>query len=428
MKRLRLNAADSSLLALDRFMDDRGRIGRNLVHLVVELDGAITIADLERGLGRLLQATPWPAATLRHGFPLFPPYWTASNPVHPRVREFEVDAGDRSAVDRHLQARLDDPIDPRREAPIRFDVLRASETSRTTLVLTWFHPLMDPRGAENLIGYLDRLAAEEVNVVWPEGVPDLAAPPLSTPWRDRLQQARSGKQYLDSFRETPPPTPTGAEPGAKACFRLTRFVAPDSPDRRHAEMTWRLAVVGRALGRVFRDRLGDAPFVLPISVDLRKKGDAGPVFGNHLSLHFTRFTPTEDPADTVRALRMEMIEAMKEGRHEATMAAIHLIRGLPVSLLAKRMASSTRGALASFHFADTGDYRGARPTFLGATVVNGYHIPTVTPRPGLGLFLNRHGDHENLVVSWRDGAVSADEVEALIADVGESLEWKRCPE
>jgi len=188
-------------------------------------------------------------------------------------------------------------------------------------------------------------------------------------------------------------------------------------------MTWRLAVVGRAIRRIFSNRIGSDPFVLPISVDLRKKGEAGPVFGNHLSLHFARFEGNEEPSETVRELRTQLLDAMRNGTLDATMAAIHLIRGLPVPLLAKRMAASTRGELASFHFADTGDYRGATPSLFGRSIVNAYHVPTVTPKPGLGVFINRHRDKENIVVGWRNGGIEADEVDALIKDISESLGW-----
>ncbi len=429
--RLLLNAADASLLALDRFMDS-GRVGKNLVHLVVELDGAPDPATIQRGLDRFVGVTPWASSRLRRGGPLFPPYWIASRknaPEAPPVVTHTLDTSDRSTIDTFLEDRLDDRIDPFSQAPVRFDLIKPTaqqrlHAQRHLFVLTWFHPLMDPRGAETFLLHLDRLTTEDASQVWPDGVPNLAAPARSGPLRKELQQARSGKRYLDSFRDCPPRCPSHpVAPSAPARFRLATFPAPAEVDRKSVEMTWRLAVVGRTIRRVFGDRIGTDPFVLPISVDLRKKGEPGPVFGNHLSLHFAKFNGSDDTEENVKELRTQMIDVMRDGRLDATMAAIHLIRGLPVPLLARRMAASTRGGLASFHFADTGDYRGASPTLFGQRVDNAYHIPTVTPKPGLGVFINRHGDNENIVVGWRDGGIDKGEVDALIADIADSLGW-----
>ena len=46
----------------------------------------------------------------------------------------------REDFHRQLEVELNTAIDPKRQAPIRFLVVD------NVLVMTWFHPLMDPRG------------------------------------------------------------------------------------------------------------------------------------------------------------------------------------------------------------------------------------------------------------------------------------------
>ena len=124
--RLPLNAADASLLALDRFMDG-GRVGKNLVHLVVELDREPEPTRVTRALERFVRVSPWPSSRLRRGAPMFPPYWLARTDGEietPPVTTHAVDTTDRAAIDAFLENRLDVRIDPFAGAPVRFDVVR----------------------------------------------------------------------------------------------------------------------------------------------------------------------------------------------------------------------------------------------------------------------------------------------------------------
>jgi hypothetical protein len=55
--------------------------------------------------------------------------------------------------------------------------------------------------------------------------------------------------------------------------------------------------------------------------------------------------------------------------------------------------------------------------------VNGYHVPCVLPRPGIGVFFNRCAGVNNVVVSWVEGAVGEDEAARVVGTVGEEMGW-----
>ena len=67
------------------------------------------------------------------------------------------------------------------------------------------------------------------------------------------------------------------------------------------------------------------------------------------------------------------------------------------------------GELFSFNCADLADWPAALEQCFGRRVVNAYHVPVVPPRPGLGVFFNRCGNRNNVVVSWMEGVVSRDD-------------------
>ena len=145
----------------------------------------------------------------------------------------------------------------------------------SVLVLTWFHPLMDARGGQNLVAHL--------------------SPCRSTRGRDPLgrrvsgRRARSGPPDAEGARSYCRGQPEisadarsraaglpgdDAGPAGPSLLRAASFAGPDAGDQRATrEISWRLAVVGKAMAELWQRRgLPDAPFLLPISVDLRPKG------------------------------------------------------------------------------------------------------------------------------------------------------------
>jgi hypothetical protein len=399
--------------------------------LVVHCDGPVDAGRLSTSLDRFLEFCPWPASRLRRPFPWGKLHWAAGRDadfVRPSVRRQTVATAEevRQAID----AEINTAIDPRREPPLRFLILDGAPevAGAGALVLTWFHPLMDPRGAQNLLHHLAHLDRHAGDAPWGSAVSLFVRPPDSRSFRERGRLARKSLEYMRTLPRAQPVSPTTTRPTGRVCFRQMSFAECDSPARPvrvTRQIWWRVAVVGKAMRGLWEQRrVPDVPFLLPIAVDLRPKGDLGPTFGNMLAFHFARFKPT-DAADVPRLasmLRDQMADAVRGGQIEANDVAMDYLQYRPLGFV-RRALRRTGSETFSFNCADVADFPAALDRCFGGRVLNAYHVPAVPPRPGIGVFFNRCSGRSNLVVAWIDGVVTDHEVTRIVDTVREELGW-----
>ena len=235
---------------------------------------------------------------------------------------------------------------------------------------------------------------------------------------------------MRALTPVPPVSPgTGLTVPGRARFRQASFVERDPrarDDRATREICWRLALVGKAMAGLWQQRrLPDVPFLVPVSVDLRPKGEPGATFGNQLAFHFARFTPsqTADVAGLTGALRQQMVEALRDGQIEANRVAMEFLKYRPLSMMLGKLPGTAGRETFSFNCADIAEFPPALTSLFGRRVVNAYHAPAVLPRPGIGVFFNRCATRNNLVISWVDGAVTTEEVARILEVVREGMGW-----
>jgi hypothetical protein len=405
----------------------------NNVLLAVEVDGAIAPDRIRRAVDRLLDSTPWPAARLRRPFPWGKLHWVAgprATLVPPPVRQCAVPTSE--ALHAELEAELNAAIDPWRHPPLRLLIAHCgSGRPRAVLVLTWFHALMDPRGGQNLLMRLADLDRDDGTDAAPAG--PSAAPADARPLRERGRIARRSLHYMRSLAPLPPVSPgTGLASPGRVRFRRDSFVEREPPGdaRPTREISWRLALVGKAMAGLWarRELPLHVPFLVAVAVDLRPRGELGPIFGNTLAFHFARFLPaeTDDVTALARRLRRQMADAVRDGQIEANAVAMEFLHYRPLATMLKDLPGTGTGETFSFNCADVSDFPGAGASLFGRRVLDAYHAPAVFPRPGIGVFFNRCGTRNNLVVSWIDGAVTADEVAAIVEVVRLGMTWNRC--
>jgi hypothetical protein len=334
------------------------------------------------------------------------------------------------AIRQAIDAEINTAIDPRREPPLRFLILDGAPEAvgAGVLVLTWFHPLMDPRGAQNLLHHLVHLDRHPGDAPWGGALPVFVRAPASRSFRERGRLARKSLAYMRTLPRVQPVSRAATRPTGRVCFRQVSFAERASAARRvraTREIWWRLAVVGKAMRGLWERRsVPDVPFLLPIAVDLRPKGDLGPTFGNMLAFHFARFRPS-DAADVprlARLLREQMADAVRRGQIEANDVAMDFLQYRPLALV-RRALRRTGGETFSFNCADVTDFPAALECCFGRRVVNAYHVPAIPPWPGLGVFFNRCAGRTNLVVAWIDGVVTDDDVTQIVTTVREEMGW-----
>jgi len=433
VRRLPLRGADLVLVAMQALWKREGVSNNTL--MVVHCDGPLDPARIGRALERFVELCPWPASRLRRPFPWGQLHWAApahAAPEAPAVRHQRLTTPD--GLHGLLAAELNRAIDPRVEPPLRvaiFDTMIDAAGPQSALVLTWFHPLMDPRGAQNLLAHLAHLDEADGRAPWGGAPPAFATEPDPRPLKERGRLGRQSQRYMRALVPDSPVSPGSglAHPGLIR-FEQASFVGDDhglGGVHSTREVCWRLALVGRTMADLWRRRgLPDVPFLVPVSIDLRPKGEPGATFGNVLAFHFARFKPSEtsDVTALTRTLRDQMTEALRDGQIDASAVAMEFLKYRPVSLMLRDLPGTATRETFSFNCADLADFPPALEKLFGRRVVNAYHAPAVLPRPGVGVFFNRCGIRNNLVVSWVEGAMKEEEVTRIIEGVREGMQWR----
>jgi hypothetical protein len=431
-----LRGADLVFLAMHRPYAGM-KVSHNTL-LVVQCDRPVELTRLRRAFGRLAEFCPWPASRLRRGLPWGGLHWAAGPRTGlevPPMRQVMVSSA--GALHDELEAELNAVIDPRRQPPLRvlsIDAGPECREGRGFLVLTWVHPLMDPRGGQTMLRHLAHLDSEGDGPLPRPVPPTFAAASDRRSLRERARLGRRTLDYMRTLTRVPSVSPgTGLATFGRARFWQGAFVPRDASTgdtRATRDICWRLALVGKALSALWDKRgLPDVPFLVPISVDLRPKGEDGATIGNWLAFHFARFTPSEtaDLAGLARSLRAQMADAVRDGQIDANAVGMEFLRYRPLWMMPRSLPGGLGGDGFSFNFADVGDSRPALSTVFGRRVVNAYHAPAVLPRPGVGVFFNRSVGRSNLVISWVEGTMSEDEVAQIAEVVREGMDWVEAP-
>ena len=175
---------------------------------------------------------------------------------------------------------------------------------------------------------------------------------------------------------------------------------------------------------LFRKGSGGGMLVMPVSLDLRKRGARHPeLFGNQwgmLPLAW-RYDAMRDAADWIRAAKLQTAAALGSGLPGAFAKANLLMRILPERAMACLSQRCFQGRAGSLMFSLLAQSEIPEEA-LGCRVENFFHAPTMPPDPAFGLFLNCRQDRLNLTASWRDGAVPDEEMARLLDGLCRALE------
>jgi hypothetical protein len=128
-------------------------------------------------------------------------------------------------------------------------------------------------------------------------------------------------------------------------------------------------------------------YILPVPIGLRPKGAVGPLFSNQLTMLMTQFLPAhlDSLASAVASLKLQTVEALREGLVESGQLLTELFRFLPLPIYMAILKRGLRGEICSLFYGNTAAVTPLLTSFMGAPVEDFTHIAAVTPSPGLGV-------------------------------------------
>jgi hypothetical protein len=298
-------------------------------------------------------------------------------------------------------------------------------SDQTVLGMVFDHRLFDARGAELFLALLADFAAGKAFPLSRDLTNPVREPYLSN-WSEKFASGRNVNRALRACAAARPaclPSPKGrrrlqyqfqmlddkqSSLLADAAFALGGYLV---------KMPYLLALAVREVNRIFAGR-GQSPehYLVPVSID-RRAAEAGSqsLFFNHISfLYFLLPRHAIDSMESlVKTISRQMYEQTKAGLPGDFEQTMHLMRILPVGVLASISQHLFGGNFGTFAFSFIGETAFRSPEFLGHRVENLFHVPRISTPPGLGIFLNEHAGRINVAVASIEGLLTAKEAVGL---------------
>ncbi len=312
-----------------------------------------------------------------------------------------------------------------------FDVIR--RRGGVEVVMTWNHLLWDGRGAE--------LTLAEISRFWDaperEGMP-FERWGLSQTGRmgftEKLRVVRPFAVRHSELRRVSVVSAGRLNPEpSRPCFEFLRFSVEETEQiRRRADavtggifsLPYFLAVTMRAHALILERRgVSVGALECAVSTQLRKRGGLGGLFQNQVSQMFFSLTlaQTGDLAEAARELHRQFERANREGAVSGFLVMVDWMRRLPRALYQLFLKREASGHITSFYYAHTGNFMPGVKTFCGASIQDGWHVPSVFQPPGTGLFFSERSGRLTASLCWRTGVLSEDEVQQMLGVVRTEL-------
>ncbi len=415
-----LNGADYFCWQVDGLMwASSGK--RNVCTFVVTLAERLALEDLQQQLSQR-PAYQWLCQLRLHtGLPFSLAHWKVATTALPIVQEHQLATGD-SLPDSVLSANLD----IKKQSAFKIDLLQRHGTG-SIVIFTWHHVLMDAHGGETFIHYLG--SADCI------GQPSWVAPaPPQLTLGHRANMALQMKQFLYDVSSGPFLTlykKTAVKPQTR--YLVLSFSPQESlsineraqqMDAGFLPSAFYLAATAYAVAQVQMQRgLDNNDMLVPIPVDLRKRGTLGSVPGNQVSFLFYRIPNAI--LDDLHAITTELIQQMKtliraeRPKHYTIM--MDFLRRMPSFVYRQLMQSPTNGLMSSFFYSDTGDSLQYFDELFGKPVNGAIHYPPNVYPPGLTFIFSRFQGALQLTCGYTEPDVNPNEIALLMATLRAAL-------
>lgn len=404
----------------------------NFSQIVLELEGTLPVAVLEKSLDEAFRRFPLMAGQPARDWLNLAPYWRYPAIPDPgckpwRIRETQVSPGTGfDTLLRLLAVPVNTPMASETEHLV-FSIVHEG-TLHTWLGMTFDHRLFDARGAETFLALLQELATPATaNNPIPAATTE---PPHLDNWMEKFKSGQQVNRRLLGLRRKPiaylPRVPRRhLRPyhfHVHRCSEAESAAFADAADNEAGPlmlMPYALAMAVEILHPVFQARkIAGSDYLIPVSLDARTAGKKwDEIFFNHLSFLFFEMPVAQAnhrPAMLDLTVK-QFYEQIRAGFPKAVANANMLMRIAPLGLMRRVATLPLRGENGSFCFAYVGTSAlNACPDFLGLPILNLFHMPRVPPPPGIGIFLNQFHGRYNVTFTHLDGMLTNDEARGII--------------
>jgi len=410
--------------------------------IILGLPSRFSETDFRNQISIVKRRFPIINAIIKRGIINRVPYWgvgTNTGSPYPKVITHDLAENTDPEI---LKIRkldiLNQPMNIKKGELVRFDLIYTAG-GRMELIMTWVHMLMDAHGAESLLAmigdhFIEKSDHDSENQVlsgsytkrffdppsssatWKDAkksfnrIDDLALiPPISlyTKFKQKIQP-RQDYQII-SFDTTE--TKYILDLAEKNCGFLNESAYFIS------SVIWEFHNVCCAKG------LFSPSYVVPFSVDLRKKGSPLPVFSNQFATLGYSFQADNliNRESIIEAFKTQTQDAFRNDLIFANLCALEFFRFLPSWLYAKEVQKAGKGEIASIVIANPGKSFSQLSTFIGIEVSYHHHIPTIVIPPGIGVVFYTNAGKLFITLAYLEGMLSPEEAGDFLLNIRSHL-------
>ncbi len=190
-------------------------------------------------------------------------------------------------------------------------------------------------------------------------------------------------------------------------------------------MPYALAASVCALHGIFAGRgISSADYVIPVSIDTRKREEVNKdLFFNHVSFFIFKAGPSDasDFPALLKSIKEQMYAQVRSDLPGDICKASLLMRIAPASLIGRLLKIYFKGEIASFCFSYVGRTAYTSPYFMENKITNIFHMPRTPVPPGIGIYFQQSNEKLNVILSYLDGMLSADEEDVVLKSLKSHL-------
>lgn len=398
--------------------------------VVIEVAGDINPQDIGNALNAFIKKHPIVNGCLSRDINLAP-YWKISPARKPEISLDTLTIKEGESFDvilKNLEKGINTTFKNKRDH-IAFHVLTGSGKSYITM--TFDHLLFDARNAEAFLNMFQKdWEGGEYS-----GNMTITEPAHLSIWIDKFKAGqRVNRAFIKIAGKAPPrvfPLPSGNN-GFK--FKILSFGTKETEaiaENAFNEagylmlMPYALAASVCALHGIFTGRgISSGDYVIPVSIDTRKREEVNKdLFFNHVSFFIFKAEASDAsnfPA-LLKSIKEQMYSQVRSDLPGDICKASLLMRIAPASLLGRLLKIYFKGEIASFCFSYVGRTAYTSPYFMGNKITNIFHMPRTPVPPGIGIFFQQSNEKLNVILSYLDGMLSADEEEIILTSLKSRL-------